>query len=493
MLKIIAASLLALILGGCMVGPDYRRPVVETPQSWRFEEKETQDLVNTAWWEQFNDPVLNELLDIAIRQNRDIKIAAARVEEFRGRYTVARAPLFPQVAAGAAPGRERASELAAAPLLDTQNPASLYQPAFSASWEIDLWGKLRRGTEAAHANLLSSEEGRRSVILSLVSSVTAAYVNLRDLDRQLEIARNTTKSREETYKIFVLRFQGGLISDLELYQVKSLYEQALATIPVIEKAIAQQEDALNVLLGRNPGAVKRGKPIEQLDLPAVPEGLPSALLERRPDIRQAEQDLVSANAQIGVARAMYFPDISLTGMFGWESTKLSNLFTGPARMWSLAVPVAQPIFTAGAIAGQVKMAEAVREQALLQYRNVIQNAFRDMEDALADQRHTTEQFEAQVRQVETLRHYVKVARLRYDNGYTSYIEVLDAERSLFDAELSYAQTQGVLRQAFINIYKAMGGGWVVEAEKMSMKPFGSSRNKHHGFLISRLAPFASSL
>ncbi len=470
MLKIITASLLALILGGCMVGPDYRRPVVETPQSWRFEEKETQDLVNTAWWEQFNDPVLNELLDIAIRQNRDIKIAAARVEEFRGRYTVARAPLFPQVAAGAAPGRERASELAAAPLLDTQNPASLYQPAFSASWEIDLWGKLRRGTEAAHANLLSSEEGRRSVILSLVSSVTAAYVNLRDLDRQLEIARNTTKSREETYKIFVLRFQGGLISDLELYQVKSLYEQALATIPVIEKAIAQQEDALNVLLGRNPGAVKRGNSIEQLNLPAIPEGLPSALLERRPDIRQAEQDLVSANAQIGVARAMYFPDISLTGMFGWESTKLSNLFTGPARMWSWTVPVAQPIFTAGAIAGQVKMAGAVRDQALLQYRNVIQNAFRDMEDALADQRHTTEQFEAQVRQVETLRHYVKVARLRYDNGYTSYIEVLDAERSLFDAELSFAQTQGVLRQAFINIYKAMGGGWVVEAEKVSMKP-----------------------
>jgi multidrug efflux system outer membrane protein len=470
MLKIITATLLALILGGCMVGPDYRRPAVDTPQSWRFEEKETQDLVNTAWWEQFNDPVLNGLIGIAIRENKDVKIAAARVEEFRGRYTVARAPLFPQIGAGASAGGSRQSALQAAPLIDTQNPADLFQPAFSASWEIDLWGKLRRGTEAAHANLLSSEEGRRSVILSLVSSVAAAYVSLRDLDRQLEIARNTTKSREDSYKIFAIRFQGGLISDLELYQVKSLYEQALATIPVIEKAIVQQEDALNVLLGRNPGTVKRGKSIEQLELPAVPEGLPSALLERRPDIRRAEQDLVSANARIGVARAMYFPDISLTGMFGWESTKLSNLFTGPASMWSLAVPVTQPIFTAGAIAGQVKMAEAVREQALLQYRQVIQNAFRDMEDALADQRHTREQFEAQARQVETLRHYVKVARLRYDNGYTSYIEVLDAERSLFDAELSYTQTQGGLRQALINIYKAMGGGWVVTAEKVSMNP-----------------------
>ncbi len=470
MLKIITTTLLALILGGCTVGPDYRRPAVETPQSWRFEEKEARDLVNTAWWEQFNDPVLNELIDIALRENKDIKIAAARVEEFKGRYTVARAPLFPQISADASAGRGRLSALAPAPLDGTQNPANTYQPTFSASWEIDLWGKLRRGTEAARANLLSSAEGRRSLILSLVSSVTAAYVNLRDLDRQLEIAQDTTKSREETYRIFVLRFQGGLISDLELYQVKSLYEQALATIPVIEKAIVQQEDALNVLLGRNPDAVKRGKSIEQLELPAVPAGLPSALLERRPDIRQAEQDLVSANAQIGVARAMYFPDISLTGTFGWESTKLSNLFTGPARMWSWAAPITQPIFTAGAIAGQVKMAEAVREQALVQYRKVIQNAFRDMEDALADQRHTKEQFEAQARQVETLRHYVKVARLRYDNGYTSYIEVLDAERSLFEAELSYTQTQGGLREALIDIYKAMGGGWLVAAEKVSMNP-----------------------
>jgi outer membrane protein, multidrug efflux system len=459
-LKIITTTLLALILGGCMVGPDYRRPAVDTPQSWRFEEKEARDMVNTAWWEQFDDPVLNELIDIAILENKDVKIAAARVEEFKGRYTVARAPLFPQIGADAGAGRNRLSALAPAPLDSTLNPANTYQPAFSASWEIDLWGKLRRGTEAARANLLSSVEGRKSVILSLISSVAVAYVNLRDLDRQLEIAQNTTKSREETYKIFALRFQGGLVSDLELYQVKSLYEQALATIPAIEKAIVQQEDALSVLLGRNPGTVKRGKSIEQLELPAVPAGLPSALLERRPDIRQAEQDLVSANAQIGIARAMYFPDISLTGMFGWESTHLSNLFTGPARTWSWAVPITEPIFTAGAIAGQVKTAEAVGEQALLQYQKVIQNAFRDVEDALTDQRHTREQLEAQARQVETLHKYARVARLRYDNGYTSYIEVLDAERSLFEAELSFTQTQGGLCQALINLYNAMGGGWL---------------------------------
>ncbi len=260
--------------------------------------------------------------------------------------------------------------------------------------------------------------------------------------------------------MFTLRFQRGLIADLELAQMKSLYDQALATVPVLEKAVAQSEDNLSVLIGRNPGSIKRGKPLEQLDLPAVPEGLPSTLLERRPDIRQAEQDLISANAQIGVARAMYFPDISLTGMFGWESTKLTNLFTGPARMWSFAVPIAQPIFTAGAIAGQVKVAEAVREQALVQYRKAIQNAFRDVDDALADQRYTRKELEAQAQQVDALRHYAQAARLRYDNGYTSYIEVLDAERSLFDAELSYAQTQGGICQALINLYKAMGGGWV---------------------------------
>ena len=471
MLKIITTTLLALVLGGCTVGPDYRRPAVDTPQSWRFEEKEARDLVNIAWWEQFNDPVLNELIDIAVQENKDLKIAAARVEEFNGRYTVAQAPLFPHIGANAGVGNARATERGATPLsTSTRNPAESYQASLSASWELDLWGKLRRGTEAARANLLGSTEGRNSVILSLIGSVAVGYVNLRDLDRQLEIARSTAKSREEIYNFFTLRFQGGLISDLELYQVKSLYEQALATIPVIEKSVALQEDAVNVLLGRNPGSVKRGLPIDRLTLPAVPAGLPSELLERRPDIRQAEQDLIAANAQIGAARAMFFPEISLTGMFGWQSTKLENLFTGPSHVWSWAAPVTQPIFTAGAISGQVKVVEAVREEALQQYRKVIQNAFRDVEDALADQRHTREQLEAQTRQVETLRNYARVARLRYDNGYTSYIEVLDAERSLFDAELSFAQTQGGLCNALINLYKAMGGGWDIPIKKASANP-----------------------
>jgi multidrug efflux system outer membrane protein len=349
------------------------------------------------------------------------------------------------------------------------NPANDFQVFLNANWEIDLWGKLRRATEAARAGLLSTEEGRRTVILTLVTSVASAYVNLRDLDTQLEIAKRTAKSREESYNLFKIRFRGGVISELELNQVKSEYEQALSTIPLIEKTIAQQENVLSVLLGRNSGPIPRGKTINELALPAVPAGLPSDLLANRPDIRQAEEDLIAANARIGVAKSLYFPTISLTGLFGFASTDLSNLFSGPAKVWSFAAPLTAPIFTGGAIRGQVKSAEAVQQQALVRYQQFIQTAFREVEDALIDQKRSREQLEIQSQQVLTLRNYARIARLRFDNGYTSYIEVLDAERSLFNAELSQAQTKGVLFQALVNLYKAMGGGWVVEADHMTTR------------------------
>jgi outer membrane protein, multidrug efflux system len=467
-MRYLGVLLLSVVLGGCLVGPDYRRPALDTPQGWRFGEQEVRELADTAWWEQFRDPVLNELIAISLRENKDLKIAAARVEEFRGRYGVTRAALFPQAGAGASVSGERTTDRGQVQLPATApNPTNLYQANFFASWEIDLWGKLRRGSEAARADLIATEEGRRSVVLSLVASVAGAYVNLRDLDRELEIARRTAQSREESYKIFLLRFQAGYVSDLELSQVNSLYQQALATIPSLEKAISQQEDALSLLLGRNPGPIARGKLIDALQVPAVPAGLPSSLLERRPDLRQAEQELIAANARIGVARAQYFPNISLTGLFGWESTRLSQLFTGPARMWNWTAPVTQPIFSAGSIGAGVKIAKAIREEALVNYQKAVQSAFRDVEDALIDQKSTREQLKAQTRQVEALRIYASTARLRYENGYTSYLEVLDAERSLFDAELAYTQTTGGLLQALINLYKAMGGGWVSKAEGIS--------------------------
>jgi multidrug efflux system outer membrane protein len=465
---IIISSLLTLSLFGCMVGPNYRRPIVETPPSWRFEEKEAKTVANTAWWEQFDDPVLDELIQTALKENKDVKMAAARVEEFMGRYGTTRAALFPQVGAGVSVGRSRQTGSGPTPLTSaTENPANSFLAFLGASWEIDLWGKLRRATEASRAELLSTEEGRRAVILTLLTSVASAYVNLRDLDMQLEIANRTAKSRGESYNLFQLRFRGGVVSELELSQVKSEYEQALATVPFIEKTIAQQENALSVLLGRNPGPIPRGKKIDEFVLPAVPGGLPSDLLENRPDIRQAEQDLIAANARIGVARSLYFPTLSLTGLSGFASTDLSNLFSSSARTWSWAVPMAGPIFSSGAIRGQVKSAEAVQQQALLRYQRVVQTAFREVEDALIDQKRSREQLEIQARQVGSLRNYAHFASLRFDNGYTSYIEVLDAERSLFDAELSHAHTKGVLFQSLVNLYKAMGGGWVVEADRMT--------------------------
>ena len=470
MRKILFFLSLILIASSCMVGPNYQRPEVDTPQTWRFEEKEAKDAANTAWWEQFNDPVLNDLIQTALRENKDVQIAAARVEEFAGLYGTTRAALFPQIGAGAGYGRQRTSELTGpSPLEDTGvNPTFNSSELFlNAAWEIDLWGKLRRATEAARANLLSTEEARRTVILTLVSSVANSYINLRGLDKQLEITKQTAKNYKEGYDIFKLRFQYGIVSEIEVSQAKSQYEQALANIPLFEKFIAQQENALSVLLGRNPGPISRGKTIDELMLPVVPAGLPSDILVNRPDIRQAEQNLIAANANIGVAKALYFPSISLTGLLGLASNDLSDLFKGPAKTWSWAVPVTAPIFTAGAIAGQVQSAEAVQQQALLTYQQSIQTAFREVDDSLIDQRRTREQLEALVQQVGALRDYARLSWLRYDNGYTSYLEVLDAQSRLYSAEITHTQTQGALFQALVNLYKAIGGGWVVTAEGLT--------------------------
>ena len=461
MRKTLLATLVSLLVAGCMVGPDYVRPPVDAPAAWRLTEPEAKYLANTAWWEQFGDPVLNDLVNTALRENKDLMIATARIDEFAGRYGFVRSGLFPQVGAGYEVSRQR-NVPSGATQPSTYNS---YSAVLNAGWEIDIWGRIRRQTEAANAQLLASEEGRNGVVLSLIGSVAGAYINLRNLDRQLEIAKATAKSRGESYALFKLRFEGGVISLLELSQNKSQYEEALASIPPLEKAIAQQENGLSVLLGRNPGPIIRGKDIDQLLLPTIPAGLPSELLERRPDIRRTEQDLIAANALIGAARAAYFPTISLTGLFGYASPSLSSLFEGPSKVWQYAAPITMPIFTAGAIAGQVQAAEAVQQQALFGYQKTIQEAFREVNDSLVSQDRTREQLLAQRRQVEALQQYASTARLRYDNGYTSFIEVLDAERSLFNVQLQYTQTHQVQLQAMVNLYLAMGGGWVVDAEK----------------------------
>ena len=451
-----------IFTSGCLVGPDYRSPQIDTPQTWRVEDKTAQAVTNTAWWEQYDDPVLNELVQIALQENKDIKIAAARIDQFLGLYTTTRAALFPQVFAGSDASRQRVSQNAGpAPIENSPNTFPTFNNFsffLNASWEIDLWGKLRRATEAARANILASEEARKSVILTLVTSVANSYINLRDLDKQLIVTRQTAKSYEEILNIFKLRFNYGYVSSMELSQAQQQYERAVANIPFFEKAIAQEENNLSVLLGRNPESIPRGKTVDELTLPTVPADLPSEILGNRPDVRQAEQNLVAANANIGVAKALYFPSISLTGALGTTSSDFSKLFSGPTKIWSVAAPVAAPIFTAGAIGGQVQTAEGVQQETLFRYQQVIQTAFREVNDSLTDQDRTKEQLAALTRQVDSLREYARLAWLRFDEGYSTYLEVTYSQNLLYNAELERTGVQGVLLQAYSNLYKAMGIG-----------------------------------
>ncbi len=457
-------------LAGCAVGPDYKRPEIDAPATFRFQEAQDYESADTAWWALFGDPVLEQLIAEALAGNKDLRIAAARVEEFAGRLTVIRSQFYPQIGYGAGATRERTSEQLGPPIVGVSNPQSTFRAVIDASWEIDLWGRIRRLSEAGLADLLATEEARRGVVLSLVSAVAGGYITLRDLDKQLAISQRTANARGEALKLFELRFQGGVVSQIEVAQIRSEYEAAAAAIPAAERAIAQTENALAILLGRNPGPILRGRSVDDLKLPTVPGGLPSQLLERRPDVRQAEQNLIAANARIGAARALYYPTISLSGRFGSASGELNDLFTGSARIWSFAGAVTGPIFTGGQISGTVAQAEAQERQLLSGYERTIQNAFREVDDALVDHTKSRERLAALGRQVDALRDYARLARLRYDNGYTSYLEVLDAERSLFNAELNYTQTQADVFNALVSIYKTMGGGWVDIADAAAPQP-----------------------
>jgi multidrug efflux system outer membrane protein len=466
--RILCGVLLALLAGCVTVGPDYKRPSIDTPASWRFEAKEVRELANTAWWEQFNDPVLNGLIRTALAENKELLIATASIEEFFGRYFSTRGNQFPLAGANADAFHEHLSEKnTVQPIEGKNNPFNYYDAFLNGSWEIDFWGKFRRATEAARAELLGTEEARRTVALTLVSALAASYVDLRALDKQLEITRSTAESRKNTLDLFQLRFQRGIISEVDVSQAQSEYEDAVARIPVFERAIAQTENSLSILLGHNPGPIPRGLTIDELILPAVPAGLPSDLLERRPDIRRVEQLLIAANARIGVAKSFYFPTISLTGIFGTASTELSNLFTAPAQWRNIGVPLTVPLFTAGRIGGEVKAAEAVQQQALYSYQQTIQNAFREVDDALVDCGKSGQRLEALNRQLKALQNYVRLANMRYHEGYTSYLEPLDAERSLFNVQLTQVEAQNALFRSLINIYKSMGGGWVEKAETLT--------------------------
>lgn len=453
-----------LILGlamitGCTVGPDYVKPAVDIPDEWRFQIEDASDTVNTLWWKQFNDPVLDALIHNALENNKDVRIAAARVEEFAARVDITRAGFYPQIGYDGAASRGQ-------PTMGSRVNDS-YLATLNVGWELDVWGRIRRATEASRAQLLAEEEVRRTVILTLVSSVATGYIDLRGLDYQLEIAKRTLDTRRKTVELFELKFEGGVISELEVAQVRSEYEQAAVRIPSLERQIALQENALSILLGHNPGDIPRGKTISQLALPKVPAGMPSQLLARRPDIQRAEQDLIAANAQIGVARAQYFPTISLSGLFGYASSELSNLLVGSSQIWAVGADALGPIFTGGRISSQVRASEAVQKQTLIGYTRTVQTAFGEVDDALVSSAKRREELAAQDRQVKALLQYAHFAQIRYDEGQVSYIEVLDSERRLFDAELLHAQSMVDVHASMVSLYKAMGGGWIDEAESVA--------------------------
>jgi len=449
-------------VSGCTVGPDYVRPEVDTPDDWRFSIEDASGTVNALWWEQFEDPALDALILDALENNKDVRIAAARVEEFAARVDITRAGFYPQIGYDGAAGRNKTALAAGGSRINDS-----YLAALNVGWELDVWGRIRRATEAARAQLLAEEEVRRTVILTLVSSVAGSYINLRSLDYQLEIARRTLESRGETVELFEIKFEGGVVSELEVAQVRSEYEQAAVRIPALERQIALQENALSILLGHNPGTIPRGKTINDFSLPQVPTGIPSELLARRPDIQRAEQDLIAANAQIGVARSQYFPTISLSGLFGYASDELSDLLQSSSEIWGIGAGALGPIFTGGRISSQVRATEAVQRQLLVGYAQTVQTAFREVDDALISSVKRREELAAQDRQVAALQDYARYAQIRYDEGQVSYIEVLDSERRLFDAELLLAQSMNDVYAAYVALYKAMGGGWIQQAETVA--------------------------
>jgi multidrug efflux system outer membrane protein len=469
MRRTLIVSAIFLCVAGCMVGPDYKRPTIDAPQAFRYEPKEVAETADTEWWKQFNDPVLDSLIAEALASNKNVKIAAANMEQAAGILMTTRSALFPQVGYSAEAIRQRLSRNNAI-TAPSHNPFNNLQVLAGASWEIDLWGRIRRLSEAAQANLFAAGEARRGVILSLVSEVAASYVQLRAFDEQLAISKRTLKTYADSVTLFEKQHKYGQVSLMTVQQARSQYETAAATIPQIEIQIVATENALSILLGRNPGPIARGKTLAELAMPTVPAGLPSQLLERRPDIRQAEQNLIAANALIGAAKALYYPSISLTAAYGKTSNELEDLFKGPSNTWNYGGSIIGPIFTAGNIAGQVKQATAGQQAALLAYELAIQNAFADVENALNSRDKLGEQFAAEQKRVVAYKDYTRLSWLKYHGGYTSYLEVLYAETQLFPAELSAAQTQAATLISLTNIYKAMGGGWVTEADMMTVPP-----------------------
>jgi multidrug efflux system outer membrane protein len=462
-LLLLAASAL---LGACL-GEPYQRPAMDVPAGFRISVEQTPQAEDRQWWQGFGDPVLDGLVDEALSNNEDLRIAAARVDEFHGAMMQVRAGLVPGVGYSVQSGQQQPSRAVPPGSDATVNTVS---GGFTAGWEIDVWGRVRNLTAASVADWRASEADRRAAVLSVVGATVTGYVVLLSLDEQLATAHSTLESRAKALAVFEKRHKGGVVSGVEVAQAQSAYEVAAAAVPLLEQQIALQENALSVLLGRNPGPIQRGLTLEQLGTPAVPAGLPSDVLTWRPDVMAAEQQLIAANARVSAARALYFPTISLTGFLGSASTSLGELFSAGTDTWNYVGSAAGPIFQGGANVGANQVADARKAQLVANYRSVVRRAFADVDDALVATVKTTERTRAQKAQVEALIRYATLSRKRYDGGYTSFLEVLDAETSLFNAELLSSQGERDRLLAHVDLYKALGGGWVDVAAARAPQP-----------------------
>ncbi|MFT3897465.1 MAG: efflux transporter outer membrane subunit [Thermomonas sp.] len=470
------ACALATALTGCVtLGPDYQRPDVALPQAWRSELPNAKDVVNTEWWKGLGDPALDALISEAIDANKDLQLATLRVEEFDAKLQVTRADGRPQVGYSASAQRKRFSEELPRPLSPERNftppyytVGTPYQNSFELggtfSWELDLWGRVRRAKEAAGADVMASEDARRAMMLTVVTSVATSYVQLLALDHQLELARQAEKNRNDVLGLVQKKYEGGAASQLDVAKARAALYDVSGAVPELEREVAQLENATSLLLGRNPGPVKRGS-LLALKLPPVPAGIPSDILERRPDVLQAEQNLVSANAKIGVAKAEYFPTISLTGLLGLGSTQVDTLLQRSAMTDSISAGVLGTIFSGGRIKGDILASEAVQKQMLVKYQQTIQTALREVEDALVFNAKAGEIATAGTQQLAALRDAVRLSEARYDGGQSSFIEVLDAQQDLYDAQDKQVGRDRDTYLALISIYKAMGGGWMVAHEQ----------------------------
>jgi multidrug efflux system outer membrane protein len=469
-----AAALVAALVGGCAVGPNYSRPELPSPPQYRFVEgpAEAETIADVPWWQITKDPQLQALLREAIAQNLDLRVATSRVAEARAQYGIARSFLFPEVNLSAGYSAQQVSRLSE----PSQGTAAAktyqnYSAGFPLSWEIDLFGRLRREKEASFAAFLATEQGQRAALVTLVADVASTYLLLRQKDLELEIARRTVGLNDETVRFYEARLKGGVSNRLELDQAQGNRARTARVIPQVELQIAQAENALSLLLGRLPGPIARSGPLSDDAVPpAIPAGLPTSLLERRPDVLGAEQLLVAANANVGAAKALFFPTISLTGILGTISGDFSNLLKADSNVWQVTPSLFTPIFQGGRVRRNYEASKARYEQALATYRKAALNGYREVADALVGVQKLGEARLELEDGVDALRDASKLARSRYDNGLSNYLEILIADQYLFDQELALAQVRGDEMRAFVDLYRALGGGWQQEPAATTTAP-----------------------